>query len=363
MLQLCFLLLSASVAAGAENAYDATARMSDETDETAMLQSSIGMRKVGISTESQSAEEKLKTGIVDAPLMNLKEGDVNVTVMGATKLDPCTVHAEAHTGPGSPKMVININRHKLHIEKVTGGKESTFYRDSVQEGEEIITVEDAFFVEAEHNHDAEEKPIGLVHVGAELNHGGAEWLKNRSKSVDTDAVFKTHISTLLKDPAVNTVILSSLALMKAGFDAKKYFCTRPFHMFAMQIAKAEAVAIHPMTHTALISFFAVDGTNTSVLHTPSYQAFNASQPRRPYKDCESNYLGQCGLPGQCWEKASGCEGCGCMRGCEYHDHWCSCGSMLHHVCWRMSFGGWEQCGKCVGPTERMNDNTRRRRFW
>lgn len=328
------LLVCAAVAAGEEKT----------PDSTAMLQKNIGV--------------KLQAGTVNAPLGNLKAADVDLTVLQESKDPNCTLRAEARMG-AAWSIGIFITEHEMRVDKIRGDYVAVFFHDAVGEGQEIITVGDEEFIEAENNEDKAETSVGLVNVGAELNHNGTEWLKHRSMSVNTADLFRKQIKTMLNDPAANLVFLSSLALIQAGFHAKIYPCTRPFHLYALQLAKFSPM-VEKDTAASLISSISLSEagrTNTSFL------PWNPLEPRLPYQDCDSDYMGQCGLPGQCWELASGCDGCGCMRGCEYHDHYCTCVSMFHHVCWRMSFGGWESCGPCVGPERRMDDNTRRRRFW
>lgn len=262
------------------------------------------------------------------------------------------------------KLVVAV----VHNHTLTNHSEyKIFFRNSVGDGEETLAVQGEFFVEAEFDEDLYEEgqpsaATGLVHVGTELSHGGAEWLRQRG-SEGTEEKFSAQVQSMLEDHVSNTVVLASLALQEAGLDSMSYPCARPLHLFALQLAKFAELSSH--TTSTLISFRA-NASATGL--APEWdgtvgQDWDASEPRRPYKGCGSEHLGQCGLPGQCWETASGCHGCGCMRGCEYHDHYCTCVGMNHHVCWRMSFGGWEECGPCVGPNSRAEDHTRRRRFW
>lgn len=302
-------------------------------------------------------------------------GDVKLTMKQASS-DPVCQYVASVSDKQGRTIEIEGTGHKLVVQIVRGKHRQVMYRNSVFEAEETLGLMGQFFVEAENNQEEdEEQTTGLVHVGSDLSHGGRSWLLENHDLEKTQAMFQKQVSAMLADEHSNLVPLASAAMLKTGIDVNSFFCSRPFHTFASIVGKTKLrkkdLSFIEAWERSVIKLNAIGKANSSAQLDAggwdgvSGRAWDSDHARRPYSDCGSDSLGQCGLPGQCWETASGCPGCGCMRGCEYHDHYCTCSDqgMSHHVCYRMSFGGWEHCEPCVGPGARERDNTRRRRFY
>lgn len=309
--------------------------------------------------------------------------DHRVTQMGDVKLsvkqsssDPICQYVASVSDKQGRTIEIEGTAHKLVVQIVKGKHRQVLYRNSVFDAEETLGLMGQFFVEAENNQDEEdeEQTTGLVHVGSDMSHGGRTWLLESHDLERTQSMFQKQVNAMLADEHSNLVPLASAAMLKTGIDVNSFFCSRPFHTFASIVGKTKLrkkdLSFIEAWERSVINLNATRKTNSSAVDAGGWDGvsghrWDSNHPRRPYSDCGSDYLGQCGLPGECWETASGCPGCGCMRGCEYHDHYCTCTpqQMSHHVCFRMSFGGWEHCGECVGPGARERDSTRRRRFY
>lgn len=85
--------------------------------------------------------------------------------------------------------------------------------------------------------------------------------------------------------------------------------------------------IHAILVSDVLQYSFCGGVYSGLALSPGYGG--------SYEQCENECFGMCGPGCCCWKRI--CGDCSCYSGCEVHDCWCSCHSMIHYRCVGQAF--------------------------